>query len=212
MRFQELQSGEPMGRPLLPLISVEALTSAALELVDETGDFSFPKLAKKIGVSQSSIYNHVSGRDEILELLRHRIITEEPYAPVDHNDWEAALRVLIRAYRDAFVRHPRLAPLLVLQTITDPDVIGLYEDLAMALESAGFSGRDVVAGISTIDSFALGAALDLAAPEVVWDPPAEGYPTLKRAVGNAGPPEERGGHAFDFGLDVIIGGLRAKLA
>ena len=69
-----------MGRPLLPLISVEALTTAALELVDEGGDFSFPKLAKKIGVSQSSIYNHVSGRDEILELLRHRIITEEPYA------------------------------------------------------------------------------------------------------------------------------------
>ena len=70
-----------MGRPLLPLISVEALTTAALELVDESGDFSFPKLAKKIGVSQSSIYNHVSGRDEILELLRHRIITEVPYPP-----------------------------------------------------------------------------------------------------------------------------------
>jgi hypothetical protein len=144
--------------------------------------------------------------------LRHRIITEEPYPPVDHSDWEAALRVLIRAYRDAFARHPRLAPLLVLQSITDPDVLGLYEDLALALEGAGFRGRDVVAAISTIDSFALGAALDLAAPEVVWDPPAEGYPTLKRALGNAGPSEERGGHAFDFGLDVIIGGLRARLA
>src|SRR5438128_11096293 len=116
-----------MGRPLQPLISVEALTTAALQLVDETGDFSFPKLAKKIGVSQSSIYNHVSGRDEILELLRHRIITEEPYPAVDHADWEAALRVLIRAYRDAFARHPRLAPLLVLQSIPDPTVTGMYE-------------------------------------------------------------------------------------
>src|SRR4029453_5658066 len=200
-----------MGRPLLPLISVEGIPTAALELVDETGDFSLPKLAKRIGVSQSSIYNHVTGRDEILELLRHRIITEEPYSPVDDDDWEAALRVLIRAYRDAFVRHPRLAPLLVLQTITDPEVIGLYEDLALALESAGFRGRDVVAAISTIDSFALGAALDLAAPEGGWDPPAEGYPALKRAVSNAGPTEERGAHAFDFGLDVIIGGLRGRL-
>ena len=201
-----------MGRPPLPLISVEALTSAALELVDQTGDFSFPKLAKRIGVSQSSIYNHVSGRDEILELLRHRIITEEPYSPVDHQDWEAALRVLIRAYRDAFARHPRLAPLMVLQSITDPDVIGLYEDLALALEAAGFRGRDIVSAISTIDSFALGAALDLAAPEVVWDPPADGYPALKRALSFSGPPSERGDHAFDFGLDVIIAGLREKLA
>jgi AcrR family transcriptional regulator len=201
-----------MGRPLLPLISREALTTAALELVDETGDFSLPKLAKRIGVSQSSIYNHVTGRDEILELMRQRIITDVPYQPVDHSDWEAALRVMIRAYRDGFVRHPRLAPLLVLQTITDPGVLGLYEDLALTLESAGFRGRDVVGAISTIDSFALGSALDLAAPEVVWDPPAEGYPTLKRALSNAGPSEQRGGHAFDFGLDVIIGGLRAKLA
>jgi AcrR family transcriptional regulator len=200
-----------MGRPLLPLISREALTTAALELVDETGDFSLPKLAKRIGVSQSSIYNHVTGRDEILELMRQRIITDVPYQPVDHSDWEAALRVMIRAYRDGFVRHPRLAPLLVLQTITDPGVLGLYEDLALTLESAGFRGRDVVGAISTIDSFALGSALDLAAPEVVWDPPAEGYPTLKRALSNAGPSEQRGGHAFDFGLDVIIGGLRAKL-
>jgi hypothetical protein len=38
-----------MGQPLLPLISVEALTTAALELVDESGDFSFPRLAKKNG-------------------------------------------------------------------------------------------------------------------------------------------------------------------
>ena len=112
---------------------------------------------------------------------------------MDHSDWEPALRVLIRAYRDVFARHPRLAPLLVLQSITDPEVMGLYEDLALALESAGFRGRDVVAAISTIDSFALGAALDLAAPEVVWDPPAEGYPTLKCALGNAGPSEDRGG-------------------
>ncbi len=201
-----------MGRPLQPLISVESLITAALELVDETGDFSFPKLAKRIGVSQSSIYNHVTGRDEILELLRHRIITEVPYAAVDHSDWEGSLRILIRAYRDAFARHPRLAPLMVLQSVRDPAVIGLYEDLAIALETAGFKGRDVTAAISTIDSFALGAALDLAAPEVVWDPPSEGYPTLKRALGHSGPTSERANFAFDFGLDVIIGGLKARLA
>lgn len=201
-----------MGRPLQPLISIEALTTAALELVDESGDFSLPRLAKRIGVSQSSIYNHVTGRDEILELLRHRIITEVPYPAVDHSDWEGALRVVIRVYRDAFARHPRVAPLLVLQSVTDPAAIGLYEDLALALEAAGFRGRDVTAAISTIDSFALGAALDLAAPEVVWDPPAEGYPALKQALADAGPANERGDYAFDFGLEVVIGGLRARLA
>ncbi|WOH20678.1 TetR/AcrR family transcriptional regulator C-terminal domain-containing protein [Paenarthrobacter sp. GOM3] len=200
-----------MARPLVPLISVDALVTAALELVDEAGDFSLPKLAKRIGVSQSSIYNHVSGREEILELMRGRIIAELPYVLGDDQDWEASLRAIVRSYRDAFARHPRLAPLLVLQTVQDPQVLALYENLAVALRTAGFTGRDVVSAISTIDSFALGFALDLAAPDVVWAPPQHGYPTLTSALTYAGPPTERGEAAFEFGLEILIAGLHSRL-
>ncbi|MGP0221346.1 MULTISPECIES: TetR/AcrR family transcriptional regulator C-terminal domain-containing protein [unclassified Paenarthrobacter] len=199
-----------MPRPPVPLISIDALVTAALELVDEAGDFSLPKLAKRIGVSQSSIYNHVSGREEILELMRGRIISETPYDLSVAPDWESALRAIVRSYRDAFARHPRLAPLLVLQTVQDPQVLALYENLAVALERAGFQGQDVVSAISTIDSFALGFALDLAAPDVVWAPPAQGYPSLTTALNHAGPPDARGEAAFDFGLEILVAGLRAR--
>ena len=200
-----------MARPLVPLISIDALVSAALELVDEAGDFSLPKLAKRIGVSQSSIYNHVSGREEILELMRGRIISESTYELDVQQDWEAALRAIVRSYRDAFARHPRLAPLLVLQTVQDHQVLGLYEDLALALEAAGFHGRDVLSAISTIDSFALGFALDLAAPDVVWAPPQQGFPALSSALANAGPADERGEAAFEFGLENLMAGLHYRL-
>ena len=200
-----------MARPLVPLISIDALVSAALELVDEAGDFSLPKLAKRIGVSQSSIYNHVSGREEILELMRGRIISESTYELDVQQDWEAALRAIVRSYRDAFARHPRLAPLLVLQTVQDHQVLGLYEDLALALEAAGFHGRDVLSAISTIDSFALGFALDLAAPDVVWAPPQQGFPALSCALANAGPADERGEAAFEFGLEILMAGLHSRL-
>ena len=200
-----------MARPLVPLISIDALVSAALELVDEAGDFSLPKLAKRIGVSQSSIYNHVSGREEILELMRGRIISESTYELDVQQDWEAALRAIVRSYRDAFARHPRLAPLLVLQTVQDHQVLGLYEDLALALEAAGFHGRDVLSAISTIDSFALGFALDLAAPDVVWAPPQQGFPALSSALAHAGPADERGEAAFEFGLEILMAGLHSRL-
>ncbi|WP_422758617.1 TetR/AcrR family transcriptional regulator C-terminal domain-containing protein [Paenarthrobacter sp. C1] len=200
-----------MARPLVPLISIDALVTAALELVDEAGDFSLPKLAKRIGVSQSSIYNHVTGREEILELMRGRIISESTYELDARQDWEAALRAIVRSYRDAFARHPRLAPLLVLQTVQDHQVLGLYEDLALALEAAGFRGRDVLSAISTIDSFALGFALDLAAPDVVWAPPQQGFPALSGALANAGPADERGEAAFEFGLEILIAGLQSRL-
>ncbi len=200
-----------MPRPLVPLISIDALVTAALELVDEAGDFSLPKLAKRIGVSQSSIYNHVSGREEILELMRGRIIAQSPYTLHEGMDWEDALRAIVRSYRDAFARHPRLAPLLVLQTVQDDQVLALYENLAVALENAGFQGQDVVSAISTIDSFALGFALDLAAPDVVWAPPVHGYPALTQALTHAGPPDQRGEAAFDFGLEILVAGLRSRL-
>ena len=200
-----------MARPLVPLISIDALVSAALELVDEAGDFSLPKLAKRIGVSQSSIYNHVSGREEILELMRGRIISESTYELDVQQDWEAALRAIVRSYRDAFARHPRLAPLLVLQTVQDHQVLGLYEDLALALEAAGFHGRDVLSAISTIDSFALGFALDLAAPDVVWAPPPLGFPALCCGLPTPGPADERGEAAFEFGLEILMAGLHSRL-
>lgn len=200
-----------MPRPSVPLISIDALVTAALDLVDEAGDFSLPKLAKRIGVSQSSIYNHVSGREEILELMRGRIISQAPYKLHEGQGWDDALRAIVRSYRDAFARHPRLAPLMVLQTVQDPQVLALYENLAVALEDAGFHGQDVVSAISTIDSFALGFALDLAAPEVVWAPPTEGYPALTQALTHSGPPAQRGNAAFDFGLEILVAGLRSRL-
>lgn len=89
--------------------------------------------------------------------------------------------------------------------------MALYENLAVALEAAGFRGRDVMSAISTIDSFALGFALDLAAPDVVWAPPAQGYPALTSALAHAGPTSERGEAAFDFGLEILIAGLHSRL-
>jgi AcrR family transcriptional regulator len=200
-----------VARPSEPLITVDAVTDAALDLVDESGDFSLPRVAKRIGVTQSSIYHHVKGRDEIVERMRRRIIETTPRGVVEGLPWDDALRSLVRAYRDGFARHPRLAPLLVQQTIQDDLVLGLYEDIALTLERAGFAGSEVLAAISTIDAFAIGAALDMAAPDVVWAPPGEGYPTLTRALGHAPAPAQRAEDAFEFGLDVLIEGLRSRL-
>ncbi|WP_426998162.1 TetR/AcrR family transcriptional regulator [Pseudarthrobacter sp. N5] len=102
-----------MARPLKPLISVDAVVTAALGLIDETGDFSLPKLARRIGVSQSSIYHHVSGREEILELVRGRLLSENPYSVPADAGWEEALRQMIRSYRGSFARHPRAESMVV---------------------------------------------------------------------------------------------------
>lgn len=199
-----------MPRPRSPLLSVDAIVTAALALVDETGDFSFPRLARRLGVSQSALYNHIDNREHIVELMRGRVFADP--APVEAEDlaWEDALRALVRAYRDCLVAHPRLVPLLITQTVQDLGVIGLYEDMAVVLERAGLPREAIVPAVSAIDYLALGSALDLTAPEVVWAPPEGRFPVLSRAIAGLGTVAERAEAAFAFGLEVLVAGVRVQ--
>jgi hypothetical protein len=142
--------------------------------------------------------------------MRGRIITEEPLCPGGPQEWEA------RPSRHCPQLQGRLCPPSAARSAagapksrTD-QVMALYENLAVALEGAGFRGRDVCRR-SPPSTASPGRALDLAAPEVVWDPPAQGYPTLTDALAHAGPSGERGEAAFDFGLEILIAGLHSRL-
>ena len=200
-----------MPRPRSALLSVDLIVNAALKLVDETGDFSFPRIARELGVSQSSLYNRIESREHIIELLRAQLFEEIPSQPVTDQSWQDAARILIRSYRDRFAQHPKLVPLLVTQTVHAPVVMGMYEDLALTLERSGLPAEDIGPAIASIDYFALGAALDATAPAEVWDPSPEQFPALRRATASSGTPAERVARAFDFGLDVLVTGIEMRV-
>ena len=65
-----------MGRPPVPLLSTDRIASAAMDLVESTGGFTIPELARRLEVSPSSLYNHVSGRAQVVELLRELAMSE----------------------------------------------------------------------------------------------------------------------------------------
>lgn len=199
-----------MPRPRSPLLSLEAIVTAALALVDETGDFSFPKVARRLGVSQSALYHHIDNRQHIIELMRGRLFGDRTPLRNEDLSWEDALRSLVRAYRDGFAAHPRLVPLLVTQTVQDLGVVGLYENIAVTLERAGLDRTQILPAIAATDYLALGAALDLTAPDAVWSPPEGGFPALHRAMEVSGSVEQRAEAAFTFGLEVLIAGVRAQ--
>lgn len=200
-----------MSRPRSSLLSVEAIVTVAMALVDETGDFSFPRVARRLGVSQSALYNHIDNRQHIVELMRGRLFSGQPRVKIEDLSWEDALRSLVRTYRDGFAAHPRLVPLLLTQTVQDIGVVGLYEDIAVTLGRAGLDQSQILPAIATIDYLALGAALDLTAPETVWSLSEDRFPALHRAMEASEAVEERAGAAFNFGLEVLIAGIRAQM-
>jgi AcrR family transcriptional regulator len=199
-----------MGRPPVPLLSLDRIASAAMDLVNTTGGFTIPELARKLKVSPSSLYNHVSGREQIVELLRERAMSEVAL-PEDCPDrpWTDAVADIMRSYRRSYARYPRLIPLLTLHAVNSTHAFTMYNALAATLSRAGFDATDTLRIITTFDCFVLGSALDLAAPEEPWESGAEVGPELAAALATGAPQPDRADDAFEFGLAKLLRGLSA---
>ncbi|MBN9176067.1 MAG: TetR/AcrR family transcriptional regulator C-terminal domain-containing protein [Microbacterium sp.] len=200
-----------MVRPLKPKLSRPAIASAAIAAVDADGDFTIEQLASKLGVAASSLYNHVSGRADIVELMRDELFADTTNVP-DLGSWELTLTAFVGRYRAALGRHPRVIPLLIGNTLAGPTTTAFYQALATILRHAGFDDAQLLDAVTTVDVFALGAGLDLSTPEDMWRP--ERFPPgpMQDALmaGTASP--GRSDRAFDFGLAVMVAGLRETLA
>jgi AcrR family transcriptional regulator len=197
-----------MGRPPVPLLSTDRIASAALDLVNTTGGFTIPELAKRLKVSPSSLYNHVSGREQIVELLRKQAMSQVEL-PEDCPDrpWTDVIADIMRSYRRSYARYPRLIPLLTLHPVNSTHAFTMYNTLAITLQRAGFDAADTLRVITLLDCFVLGSALDLAASEEPWESGAEVGPELAAALATGSPMPDRADDAFEFGLAVVLRGL-----
>jgi AcrR family transcriptional regulator len=196
-----------VARPRQPILSRDLIITTALELIDRTGRFTLPELAKRLGVSVSSLYHHVDGRADIVEGIRGRLVALMT-APTEP-DWRDAVVHWATSYRDAFAAHPAAIPLLVGQTVSDPATLAQYDQLAEVLQTrAGLTGDDLVVAITMLDTLCLGAALDLGAPSEVWAVDRDS--PLVRSLG-ATPHAELSRTAFDRQLRLIVTDLARSI-
>ncbi|MEV8626529.1 TetR/AcrR family transcriptional regulator C-terminal domain-containing protein [Streptomyces sp. NPDC051079] len=200
-----------MGRPRTPLLDRERITTTALELVDEQGDFSVPQIARRLGVQTASVYHHVDGRDGIVELLRERVCDAIDGGALDREPWDTAMAAWARSYRAAFAAHPRAIPLLTTSPVRAPRVLLQYEKAVVRLLGAGFPLADVMPVIIALENLVLGSALDMAAPEAMWELTDEtATPQLARALAEVA--EGRTDAAFELALAGYLEHCRRRLA
>lgn len=199
-----------MGRPRKPLLDRERITTVALELVDERGEFSVPQIARRLGVQTASVYHHVDGRDGIVELLRERVSEGIDGSRLELDPWDTALAAWARSYRAAFAAHPRAIPMLMTSPVRAPMVLAQYEAAVTLLLAVGFDNADVMTVIVALENLVLGSALDLAAPDTMWELPDEvTTPRLAEALVALGP--ARADAAFDLALEAFLVHCRALL-
>ena len=198
-----------MPRPKVNLLSVDLIADAAIELADSGERFGVNALARRLGVTPSSLYNHVDGRDAIIELMRGRLGTTY-LAEMPSGTWDEVVAATMRASRRMYSEHPFVVPLIVGKTITDPLVIASYDNLATALLGAGFPDDEVVMDIAILDSFAIGFGLDLASPDDIWRPETP-TTSLGRLLAVAPRGAERSDQVFETGLELLLDALRLRL-
>ncbi|MBV1781327.1 TetR/AcrR family transcriptional regulator [Paeniglutamicibacter sp. ABSL32-1] len=198
-----------MARPRTPKLSAPAIADAALALVDRNGEFTIPGLAKAMGVSPSSLYNHVASKDDIVEMMRGAAMGEIEL-PEPDGDWVNTLRQIATGYMRSYAKHPRLIPLFTAHTVRDEGTLRVYDRLAGAFAAGGFTAADSLAAITVLDSFVLGSALDAAAPSQVWESADENSGALNAALEAGLAVPERAWRTFEYGLEILLAGFRLQ--
>lgn len=197
-----------MGRPSEPLLSKELIVDAAMAIVDESGmeAMTTRAIARRLGVGQASLYNHISSRDELLDLLNARVLAGVDFSGLDHPDWTEAVYRGTLAFLAALQRHPNMMGVLATRPArTDPSLT-YYERMHERLRAAGLSAQDSARFLFAIDDYCIGAALNTEV-DVEINNRHDKFPLVTEAM-EAGRPADH----HEATLRLLLNGLIATVS
>ena len=179
-----------MGRPAKPLLSRNSTVAACIEIIDTEGmdAFSMPRVAKQLNVRTSSLYHHFADRRELMTEVAKELMTGATvpeYSP--GTDWVEWFVELSLNYRDAILRHPNAALVLV-QFLPRDILTRTYEMCARILEVGGVPAHLHVVILDGLEKLALATTLSdlrrgpVDSTEVFPNVDEHRHPTLARAL------------------------------
>jgi AcrR family transcriptional regulator len=222
-RRPAIAAAEPKNRHRETL-SRERVLQAAAALADEAGiaGLSMRKLGQALGVEAASLYNHVSGKDDLLDGLVELLVSR--IAASDGADWKAALRADALSLRALFTRHPWAAALMDSRPGKGPYFLSRVDRLLGSLIGAGFPPRDAANATLIVNSYVFGFERQRPTPAAQGDAVGtrEAHEALARMAGGAYPNAVRvagefsrtlfdADAAFALGLGFILDGLEGSL-
>jgi AcrR family transcriptional regulator len=212
-------------------LTYDRIVDAAIRLVDAhgLGALSMRRLGAELGVEAMSLYHYVPGKRAILEGMAIRVVRDAPWPALgEGRDWREQVRLMARALRSVAHAHPHVFALVVDIPVTDEAVLSRSEMAFETLRRAGFDKETAFRAYDTIVGYVVGFALNEIGGQTVsgLDPtqhdhahavaaalralPPERYPRL-REMARLRLPEANSDAQFEFGLDLLVDGLAARL-
>lgn len=194
--------------PVRAGVTRDRIGEAALLILDSGSDESaltMRSLGRALGVQAPSLYAHVSGIDDVVDLVHERINTSIDLSVLDAPDPLAGLRRFGHLYREGYGKHPVATTMIVTLPINSGHALVVYEAVAACLVRAGVPTDRVMPLMALLDSIALGSAIEpfaegFHAPSATYRPD---YPTLAQALRH-----RRRRHidddGFAMGMDAFI--------
>jgi AcrR family transcriptional regulator len=181
------------------------------------------ELARRLGVEAASLYNHVRGKDDILDGMADWAARQIDL-PAGGVHWKEAMRRRAASARAVFARHSWAAELVDSPERDSPARWEYVDGVLGILLDAGFS--PVLAGKAffTLDSYVYGFARqavslsmdDAADPadatgQALAAIPADAFPNLSRVLAGYESYTDDSEALFNFGLDLVLDGLERML-
>jgi AcrR family transcriptional regulator len=213
-------------------LTKERVLEKAIALADTDGieGLSMRKLGQALGVEAMSLYNHVANKGELIAAMVDGVV-EQFELPEDEPRWDKAIRRCAISAHDLLIEHPWACSLALvpsdIRTVGGPR-IRYMEWLLRRLREAGFSAELTYSAYHTLDSHIFGFTLwqlgHVNAARMLAPPSGENikewaahfleqmrpqFPYLaEHGEQHMAAGARDGRHEFEFGLDLILDGLK----
>ena len=222
---------KPVGRK--PKVSVDQIVTAAIAVADREGlgAMSMARVAQELGVGTMSLYTHVPGKAELIDLMFDQVAGEVSL-PVLDGSLRERLAAMARFQWNEYLRHPWLLSVDTSRPPLGPNVSDHWEWCLRAVDGLGLTDLDIDRVITLLLGYVSGPARAYVDAERLrasseetdvewWERNAplleqimdtERYPVSGRvgqAAGEAYNAPADPADAFEFGLARVIDGIVA---
>ena|ERR1700754_2998899 len=195
----------------------DRIAAEAVAQLDRAGPsgLNLRGLATALGVHATTLYWHVSARDDLLDLALDAVFAELTLPEQHADNWLVDIREFMHGLRAALLRHPWSGALASSRPLLGPNALARSEFVYAALVGGGLTGSRLAAAAAAITNLVIGSV----AAETAWqhdgepaarqavrahlERHAEDYPTLA----DLSPQHSNWDAHFDHSIELLLAGL-----
>ena len=212
-----------------PKLTRDRILGAAVEIMDTEGleAVTMRRLGRELGVEAMSLYNHVKDKQDLLDGMVEHIMLQFELPEGRAGSWEDRVRMMARSFRACLRAHPSVMQIVAehRKPMSDPRALQPIEVALATLREAGLSPADAAQTYKAFGGYIMGFVVQEVngmfgggrGAEGGFDPEAAAAALPRDVLPNLAelfPLVSRGDadNDFEYGLSLLLGGLRAKLA